>query len=320
MEKLRGKQGTWTFDEEKVVIDYATGWLASSLNKALARAEVPLRSVAGVDFRARGTGAKKKGWEMRLRIRGQADPFAAVGAAMSGEDPFLLSGDAKTELVAEYHADQLRLLAERAAAQGAPPADAPARLVAPLPLHIQVHEGTAAFDGSSLVLSWTSEATKEKRSAQRREFPLERIAKVEWNPSDGWDYGVLRVLAEGGAPPKKPVPAKRDLSCLLFGEGGEQAQALLMAATVTAYLWAAGSGRPEADEGAAALSSGGEAPAIGAGGGPEGDDGADGSGDDIDPESRIVMARIRKLGELHAEGLLTDEEFSAKKAELLERL
>ncbi|WP_026120290.1 DUF4429 domain-containing protein [Nocardiopsis potens] len=319
MENLRGKQGTWTFDEDKVVIDYATGWLASSLNKALARTEVPLRSVAGVDFRTRGTGAKKKGWEMRLRIRDQADPFAAVGAAMSGEDPFLLSGDAKTELVAEYHADQLRLLAERAAAQGPPPAGAPARLVAPLPLHIQVHEGTAAFDGSSLVLSWTSEAAKEKRSAQRREFPLERIAKVEWNPSDGWDYGVLRVLSEDGAPRKKPVPAKRDLSCLLFDEGGEQAQALLMAATVTAHLWAAGSGRPEADGAAAALPSGGAVPAIGAGGGSE-EAAAAGSDDDIDPESRIVMARIRKLGELHAEGLLTDEEFSAKKAELLERL
>ncbi|GAA1118125.1 DUF4429 domain-containing protein [Nocardiopsis composta] len=308
---MRGKQGTWTFDEEKVVIDYATGWLASSLNKALARTEVPLQAVAGVDFRTRGSGAKKKGWEMRLRIRDQADPFAAVGAAMSGEDPFLLSGDAKTELVAEYHADQLRLLAEQAAAQGAPPAGTPARLVAPLPLHIQVHEGTAAFDGSSLVLSWTSEAAKEKRSAQRREFPLEQIAKVEWNPSDGWDYGVLRVLPEGGRPPKKPVPAKRDLTCLLFDEGGEQAQALLMAATVTAHLWAAGTGRPETAEAPAALGRGEETPAIGAG--------AD-ADDDIDPESRIVMARIRKLGELHAEGLLTDEEFSAKKAELLERL
>ncbi|MFC7740698.1 SHOCT domain-containing protein [Nocardiopsis composta] len=84
-----------------------------------------------------------------------------------------------------------------------------------------------------------------------------------------------------------------------------------MAATVTAHLWAAGTGRPETAEAPAALGRGEETPAIGAG--------AD-ADDDIDPESRIVMARIRKLGELHAEGLLTDEEFSAKKAELLERL
>jgi membrane protease subunit (stomatin/prohibitin family) len=33
-----------------------------------------------------------------------------------------------------------------------------------------------------------------------------------------------------------------------------------------------------------------------------------------------VMATIEKLGELKAKGLLTDEEFSAKKAELLKKL
>jgi hypothetical protein len=33
-----------------------------------------------------------------------------------------------------------------------------------------------------------------------------------------------------------------------------------------------------------------------------------------------VMATIEKLGELKAKGLLTDEEFAAKKAELLKKL
>jgi glucose-6-phosphate-specific signal transduction histidine kinase len=33
-----------------------------------------------------------------------------------------------------------------------------------------------------------------------------------------------------------------------------------------------------------------------------------------------VRAQIRKLSELHDEGVLTDEEFEAKKAELLSRL
>lgn len=33
-----------------------------------------------------------------------------------------------------------------------------------------------------------------------------------------------------------------------------------------------------------------------------------------------IIEQIRRLGELHAEGLLTDEEFAAKKAELLRRL
>lgn len=34
----------------------------------------------------------------------------------------------------------------------------------------------------------------------------------------------------------------------------------------------------------------------------------------------MTMDQIRKLAELHEEGILTDEEFSAKKSELLGRL
>jgi membrane protease subunit (stomatin/prohibitin family) len=38
----------------------------------------------------------------------------------------------------------------------------------------------------------------------------------------------------------------------------------------------------------------------------------------IKPED--IMATLEKLGELKAKGILTDEEFSAKKAELLKKL
>lgn len=36
--------------------------------------------------------------------------------------------------------------------------------------------------------------------------------------------------------------------------------------------------------------------------------------------TELVVGQIRKLAELHEAGILTDEEFSAKKAELLDRL
>ena len=36
--------------------------------------------------------------------------------------------------------------------------------------------------------------------------------------------------------------------------------------------------------------------------------------------SNLIMDQIRKLSELHQEGILTEEEFAAKKAELLARL
>ena len=40
------------------------------------------------------------------------------------------------------------------------------------------------------------------------------------------------------------------------------------------------------------------------------------------PESpgEAVLAQVRSLGELHADGLLTDEEFAAQKSRLLDRL
>ncbi|WP_017537786.1 MULTISPECIES: DUF4429 domain-containing protein [Nocardiopsis] len=309
MEKVTGKQGSWSFDDEKVVIEYATGWLAPALHKALVRSEVPMEAIADVEFRPRKGGGKKKGWELRLRLHERTDPYSFVGASLSRDEPFLLTGDAKQELVAEYHADQIRFAAGRA---GTPAPDTATRLVAPLPLHIQVHEGTAAFDGSSLSLQWAGNASGPKRAQQRMEYPLERIEKVEWVPSDGWEYGLLRVVERSGGKRKAVKPAK-DLACLLFDEGAEQGRALLMAATVTAYLWSGG--RP-GDAAALQAAPSPESPAL-----PEADpDGAEEGGEDPDPQSKVVYARIRELGRLHAEGLLTDEEFSAKKAELLDRL
>ncbi|NYE50153.1 hypothetical protein HDA32_005273 [Spinactinospora alkalitolerans] len=69
-----------------------------------------------------------------------------------------------------------------------------------------------------------------------------------------------------------------------------------MAATVTAHLWA-GSTREAASPIAA------DAPPKAVADSP-----------------RTVYDRIRELGRLHEEGLLTDEEFTTKKAELLDRL
>jgi hypothetical protein len=37
-------------------------------------------------------------------------------------------------------------------------------------------------------------------------------------------------------------------------------------------------------------------------------------------DSEDAMAQLQKLGELHSQGILTDEEFAAKKQELLSRM
>jgi len=43
-------------------------------------------------------------------------------------------------------------------------------------------------------------------------------------------------------------------------------------------------------------------------------------GDDDEAPSNAALAALRELGDLHASGVLTDDEFDAKKAELLRRV
>ena len=49
-------------------------------------------------------------------------------------------------------------------------------------------------------------------------------------------------------------------------------------------------------------------------------DGADRFREMMDMKMEVFVAQIRKLSELRDEGLLTDEEFSTKKAQLLAQL
>ncbi|PSK92973.1 putative oligomerization/nucleic acid binding protein [Murinocardiopsis flavida] len=304
MDELRGDRAVWRFDGESIAIRYTTRRFGDHLFKALVHCDMPVNAVAAVDFQP-GAG-RKKGWIMHLRLRERTDPYSVQGAALAKDlQPFLITGPAKTELLAEYYAEQIAFSVDNAAAD--PPPDTATRLVPQVPLHIQTSEGTAAFDGSVLRFVWSgSEAASRKRKQQRREFPLDAMTSVEWIPSDGWEYGHLRANVRDAADNVSAKP-KNDFSCLLFDEGKETSASLLMAATVTAHLWAR-EGRPGVGSGAGrppALESGDAAAPAPAG--PATDTG-------------WIYAQIEALGGLHAKGVLTDDEFTAKKAELLGRI
>ncbi|MFW6641416.1 DUF4429 domain-containing protein [Nocardiopsis algeriensis] len=237
MDELRGDRATWRFDGETVAIRYHTGRFKDPMLKELGHCEVPVAAIASVGFIL--SDSRRKRWTLDLRLRERTDPYAAAGAMLAEKSqPFRLVGPAKTELVAEYLSDQLRFAAERAAEKGAAPADLATRLVPPLPFHIQTEEGTAAFDGATVRLIWAgSAASPRKKKAHRREIALSDVTGAEWVPSDGWEYGHLRVTTTEAVqtPVTKP---KHDLSCLLSNEGREDALTLMMAATVTAHVWA----------------------------------------------------------------------------------
>ena len=99
--------------------------------------------------------------------------------------------------------------------------------------------------------------------------------------------GYLRLLRREGL---QPGQADQDPAAVVFGLGyGSVHESLPFAAAVLAAVRAAGPVVP--------------APAA---------------GHRSDPAD--IAERIRHLGELHEAGLVTDEEFSAKKAELLAEL
>ncbi|OOC55413.1 MULTISPECIES: DUF4429 domain-containing protein [Nocardiopsis] len=342
MDELRGDQAVWVFDGESVAIRYeGTGWSKDPLLRRIGRLELPVAAIAGVDFRP---GAdRRRGWVLRLRLRDRMDPYTAVGAALREESqPFRLTGPARSELVAEYLADQTRFAAERHTEPPAP--DTVLRLVPRLPLHIQTSEGTATVDDSGVRLVWSgARAGGRKRRAQRREYDLAEITGVEWTPSDGWEWGYLRVATANSAR-EGSTRLRQDLNVLLADEGAQTFDALLMAATITAHMWAGarpGSGGRETGNPVAGLRDPrwwlDKARAVGQIGGvggaraeppaaegpsvdrPAREEGASG-GVRGGADTEWVFRQIERLGELHARGLLTDEEFSAKKAELLGRI
>lgn len=246
-----------------VLIRFRTGGGVDPVLEAIGQCELPVAAVASVEFRAgqrkRRWFRTKSRWRLRARLSDRADPYASVGAMLhEASDPFLLIGDADSELVAEYHAEQLEAAAASAREAGAAtPTGLATRLVPPVPLHIRTVEGTAGFDGTCVFLTWSGpEATSRKRKRQRREVPLADIARAEWVPVHGGNYGYLRVVerrAESGgwhglgrylgAAPQHPADSEatspdKDFNTLRCRGRREQARTLLMAATITAHVWA----------------------------------------------------------------------------------
>lgn len=330
MDVLRGDQADWGFDGETIDIVYRKSWTGSPLLKELGRLTVPVGAIAAVEFTP--GGGRRKGWLLRLSLRERMDPYAAVGAMLEERlQPFRLTGPAKTELVAEYLADQIRFAAEQAGDD--PDPEAATRLVPATPLHIKTREGTATLDGSTLRLVWSGDyAGAAKRREGRREYDLSEISAVDWGPPDGWGWGFLRVVTAGG--PRGDARPKHDLNVLRSSEdNGEIYKVFLMAATVTAHVWArggpaeasaSGGWREVARSTVRALTG---SPAFRGGEDGESDAGAPPTAGEAGereaaggPDTGWIFAQIERLGELHAKGLLTDEEFTAKKAELLDRI
>lgn len=226
------------------------------------------------------TPGKRGTMALRARPRAGADPLmeAASGQLRDSSDPYRLVLPAEQTPRAKACVGQLR-----AVISGESAAPATSFLVAAPrpPLQFKAYDAKASFNGRAVTfqLYWSG-ATSTKWKAGDQTFPVAQLTGVEWRSPEVWT-GHLRLLVRDG---QQPSDAAHDPAAVTFGLGyGLVHESLPFAASVLEAIEAAPA-RP--------------APAQ--------------------PASPFdVASRIRQLGELHQEGLLSDEEFSAKKAELL---
>ncbi|MEV0171240.1 DUF4429 domain-containing protein [Streptomyces sp. NPDC050803] len=220
---------------------------------------------------------------LRVEPRAGADPLmeAAAGQLKEHCDPYRLVLPADRETLAEYYADELRAKLTQSG-----PAE---RFLVPapeVPLQFKAYDGKASFDGRTVHFRWFwTGASSAKWKAGDQSFAVGDLSGVEWRSPEVFE-GHLRLVRRD-APPV--AQADQDPAAVVFGLGyGPVHESLPFAAAVLAAVRSAGTAVPAA-----------AAPRR-------------------DPAD--IAERIRHLGELHQAGLVTDEEFSSKKAELLAEL
>ncbi|MFF8834962.1 DUF4429 domain-containing protein [Streptomyces sp. NPDC015130] len=320
---LAGIHATWEFESDALVIRFDRGNRNTpKLFSALRERRVPHEALASVTL----TPGKRGTVVLHAVPRPGADPLmeAAAGQLKEACDPYRLVLPADKETLAEYYRDELRALlpadagftdtgfadagfteagfAEGGFAEGGgvgddDPAVRPTDgflVAAPSgPLSFKTYDGRASFDGTSEVAfrwSWTG-ASSEKWKAGDQTFSVRELSGVEWRSPEILD-GYLRLVPRDGV--ARPAQPDRDPASVVFGLGyGPVHESLPFAAAVLAAI----RGKDRVPVSVAAVA----------------------------PDSALrdpgaVAERIRHLGDLHRAGLVTDEEFSAKKAELLAEL
>ncbi|MDV9172205.1 DUF4429 domain-containing protein [Streptomyces sp. W16] len=292
MAEIIQKDGTWIFDGDALRLTPGRDKNVGLFRKTLGELVVPLGALAGVSFEQ-----GRKSGRLRLRLRDGADPLlhATGGRLAEGDDPYQLPVESDRYGVAEYFVDEVRgaLLLDGV------PTDPVAGYLLPgpaVPLSVSAGDGTASFDGEHVRLEWNWKTEEAKSAAGARTLAVTDLVGVEWRPSAGLENGYIR-FAVRSAPTKAP-PKYDPNSVELWGFKKDPLMALIAAAVQARLPHPAAETdvRPEKPEPARQLTAATE-------------DGHD-----------AQLRRLRELGELHRDGVLTDEEFSMAKQAVLKRM
>ncbi|ASO21382.1 hypothetical protein AHOG_18785 [Actinoalloteichus hoggarensis] len=300
--ELAGRNARWVFEAAGIRIRYGTGRRTHALLREFGEIFVPNEALVGATL----TERRRPLLDLRLRPRSEPVLSVAAGGLPDGAEPYRLTLDAAQQDLAAYY---LREIDDRASAN--PDAPAPRYLVRlpPPPLSSKGFDGTVAFDGRLLTMRWGIQAHRSKRAVGSAVYPVDRLRDIEWFCPEYGGYGYLRVTTVDTNPAVRPKPAQDLAAVVTFG-----ATAGLPVACAVRVAMDEASGEP------AALTTGEAAPA-----GPAADQASAEPGTQAgrargEAEVDEIFQTIRKLGELRDAGLLSDEQFEEKKAELLRRI
>ncbi|MFD5818999.1 DUF4429 domain-containing protein [Streptomyces sp. NPDC127038] len=294
MAEIIQRDGTWIFDGDALRLTPGRDKNVSLLRRTLGELTVPLGALAGVSLEQ-----GRRAGRLRLRLRDGADPLlqATGGLLAEPNDPYQLTVEADRLGVAEYFADEVRgaLLLDEVPSG---PVDGYLLPGPAVPVSASAGDGTASFDGDRVRLEWNWKTEDAKSASGARTLALGDITAVEWRPAAGLENGCLRFSVRGG---DTQAPPKYDPNSVeLWGFKRDPLMALVAAAVQARLPHPAAPGEARPD-GPPALETAAPAP------GPEADHDA-------------LLRRLRELGELHKEGVLTDEEFTLAKQAVLKRL
>ncbi|MFE2300941.1 DUF4429 domain-containing protein [Streptomyces sp. NPDC059445] len=292
MAEIIQRDGTWIFDGDTLRLTPGRDKNVSLLRRTLGELTVPLHALAGISLEQ-----GRKAGRLRLRLRDGADPLlqSTGGKLAEPNDPYRLTVEADRFGVAEYLVDEVRgaLLLDQVPTG---PVDGYLLPGPPVPLSASAGDGTASFDGERVRLEWNWKTEEAKSAAGARTLALAEISAVEWRPAAGLENGCLRFTVRGA---DTKAPPKYDPNSVeLWGFKRDPLMALL-AAAVQVRLPHPASVEDRTDE----------EPALEAAAGP---------GPEADHDA--LLRRLRELGELRKEGVLTDEEFALAKQAVLKRL
>jgi hypothetical protein len=297
MAEIIQRDGTWAFDGSTIRITPGLHRSVPLLRQTYGEIAVPLEAVSAVCFEP-----ERKRGRLRMRLREGADPLlqATGGRLPEAADPYRLTVDADRSGVAEYVAEEIRhaLFLDQVPKEPTVGYLLPGP---PVPVSVRSSDGTVSFDGTQVRIDWADTSDRVKRATGPRIIGLGDVVQVEWLPNSGYEDGFLRFVTRETMFSKLP-PERDPFTLDLWGSVRRDLLTALVAAAVTHRLphpstrtgeAYAGPNRPQAP--------------------------LPGPCRQARPcaDHDVLLRRLRVLGELRRDGVLTDDEFALAKAAVL---